>query len=72
MIGRSASLTEENRRKLTTLQSLQPKLRILTYDDLMATARANLEHILGPLSLIGQNTELYYFNSTDTKFSGFV
>jgi len=61
VIGRSESLTEENRRTLTTLQNDQPKLRILTYDDLIASARANLERILGPLSLTGENVRLYFF-----------
>jgi len=61
VIGRSESLTEENRRTLTTLQNEQPKLRILTYDDLLAGARANLERIFGPLSLTGQNVKLYFF-----------
>lgn len=61
VIGRSASLTEENRRKLATLQAQQSKLRILTYDDLVASARANLERILGPLDLRAQNVELYFY-----------
>ncbi len=53
VIGRSASLTEDNRHKLATLQAQQNKLRILTYDDLLASARANLERLLGPLALHG-------------------
>jgi hypothetical protein len=61
VIGRAASLTEENRRKLTTLQNQYRGLRILTYDDLLANARSNLERILGPLSLVGDNVRLYYF-----------
>jgi hypothetical protein len=61
IIGRSKSLTEENRRKLTTLQNEQPKLHVLTYDDLLAGARANLERILGPLTLTGHNVKLYFF-----------
>jgi Domain of unknown function (DUF4263) len=61
VIGRSASLTEENRRKLVSLQALQNKLQILTYDDLIARARANLERILGPLDFKGQNVELYFY-----------
>ncbi len=54
-------MIEDNRRKLVTIQNDQPKLRVLTYDDLLACARTNLEHILGPLSLIGQNVRLYFF-----------
>jgi hypothetical protein len=63
VIGRSDSLTDENRRKLTTLQNQINKLRILTYDDLLASARANLERILGPLSIRGENVRFYFFNS---------
>lgn len=63
VIGRSESLTDENRRKLTTLQNQISKLRILTYDDLLAGARANLERILGPLTLFitGENVRLCFF-----------
>jgi hypothetical protein len=61
VIGRSASLTEENRKKIAVLQAQQNKLRILTYDDLIGSARANVEKILGPLDLEGQNAELYFF-----------
>lgn len=61
VIGRSASLTDENRRKLTTLQAQHNKLRILTYDDLLASCRAHLERILGPLSLPEQNVEVFYY-----------
>jgi hypothetical protein len=64
VIGRSASLTDENRQKLVTLQAQQNKLRILTYDDLVASARANLERLLGPLTLIAQNAELYFFKES--------
>ena len=61
VIGRSESLSEENRRKLITLQAQQNKLRILTYDDLIASARANLERLFGPLSIVAHNAELYFF-----------
>ena len=61
VIGRSASLTEQNRRKLSTIQASQNKLRILTYDDLLAGARSNLERILGPMALRSQNAQLYFF-----------
>jgi hypothetical protein len=61
VIGRSASLTEQNRRKLSTIQASQNKLRILTYDDLLAGARSNLERILGPMALRSRNAQLYFF-----------
>ena len=63
VIGRSASLTSENRRKLVTLQDQQNKLSILTYDDLIAAARANLERIFGPLALRAENAEIYYYRT---------
>ncbi len=66
VIGRSASLSDENRRKLVTLQAQQSKLRILTYDDLLASCRAHLERILGPLTLPEQNVELYYYSEVPT------
>ena len=61
VIGRSATLTDDNRRKITTIQNQYGKLRILTYDDLLAAARANIERILGPLTITGQNTQLFFF-----------
>lgn len=64
VIGRAASLTDENRRKLATLQAQQSKLRILTYDDLLTSCRANVERILGPLTLSEHNVELYYYQET--------
>ena len=63
VIGRSQSLTDDNRQKLATIQAQHNKLRILTYDDLIASARANLEKMLGPLSLVAQNAEIYYFRN---------
>ncbi|HSS98794.1 MAG TPA: Shedu immune nuclease family protein [Terriglobales bacterium] len=60
VIGRSSSLTEENRRKLVTLQATQNKLRILTYDDLIAIARATLGRLFGPLDQ-PPTEEVYYY-----------
>ena len=61
VIGRSESLSDANRLKLVTLQAQQSKLRILTYDDLIASARANLERLFGPLKIVATNAELYFF-----------
>ena len=69
VIGRSASLTEDNRRKLATLQAQQNKLRIVTYDDLLASARANLEQLLGPLTLQGQNVTFYFYKESSPAAS---
>jgi Domain of unknown function (DUF4263) len=65
VIGRSASLTEENRRTLTVMQS--QRLSIMTYDDLIDRARANLEQLFGPLSLRAQNLEVYFYRSDVLK-----
>lgn len=60
VIGRSGNLTEENRRKLVTLQNMVPKLRIMTYDDLIANVKAVAENLFGPLWDIEGNAEVYY------------
>lgn len=67
VIGRSESLSDENRRKLVTLQERQPRLRILTYDDVLARARADLERLLGPLSMTGHNVEFYFFQGDASR-----
>ena len=57
VIGRSATLTERNRRKLAVMQGRHPGLTIMTYDELLDRARANF----GPLSLRAQNLNIYYY-----------
>ena len=59
VIGRSSSLTDHGRRKLQTLHNSMPWLKIMTYDDLIATARATAENILGPLWDPGPTAEVY-------------
>ena len=61
VIGRSESLTDDNRSKLTTIQSQNPKLRILTYDDVLEAARSTFEKLLGPLGLVTGGAELYFY-----------
>jgi hypothetical protein len=61
VIGRSASLTDENRKKLAVLQGQRPRLRIVTYDEMILTARANLARLLGPLSPKGKGGVRLYF-----------
>lgn len=60
VIGRSADLTEEDRRKLSTLQGQIPKLRILTYDELIQSSKAMAENLFGPLDITGQNIDIFY------------
>lgn len=62
VIGRSADLTDENRRTLTTIQNQHPKLRIQTYDDVLISARQNLERILGPFQ-IQSDADVYYYTA---------
>jgi len=59
VIGRTSGITEENRRKLATIQNQNPKLRILTYDDVIQNAKAVAENLFGPLGLAGNNIEIY-------------
>jgi hypothetical protein len=60
VIGRSASLNEENRRKLMTLENATPRVKIMTFDDLLANAKAAVENLLGPLWDPGPNAEVYF------------
>lgn len=60
VIGRSAALSDDDRRKLATLQSQIPRLRILTYDELIQSSRAVAENLFGPLDIAGHNLEIYY------------
>ena len=60
VIGRSTGLTDDNRRKIATIQERQPRLRIMTYDGVIANARAVFEKILGPLSLVVTGAQVYF------------
>jgi hypothetical protein len=63
VIGRSGSLTEVNRRSMTMMQGEQPRLTILTYDDLLQRSRAELERLLGPLLVQPFPGSIYFFRS---------
>lgn len=63
VIGRSASLSEGNRRKLATIQGQTPGLRILTYDDILTEARTTFENMLGPLVDQPGGTRMFLFGS---------
>jgi hypothetical protein len=67
VIGRSAGLTADHRKKLATIQEGQPRLRILTYDDVIANARTVFERILGPLSLVVVGDAQLYFHGPGPK-----
>lgn len=60
VIGRSASLTDENRRKIAAMQNQVPKLRVLTYEDLLQNAKAVAENLFGPLDITGENVDIAF------------
>ena len=60
VMGRTGTLSPENVRFLTTLTNQNPKLRVLTYDDVLLNAKAVVENLLGPLWFESGGTEVYY------------
>jgi len=64
VIGRSSSLTDENRRKLAAIENESPKSKIMTYDDIYESAKAVIENLLGPLNDDVGNTRVYYFEGS--------
>jgi hypothetical protein len=60
VIGRSADLSDDNRRKLIAMEAEKPKLKILTYDNLLGNAKATFENVLGPLWDPGPNAQVLY------------
>jgi hypothetical protein len=60
VMGRSASITPENRRSLVQIQSDRQHLTVLTYDDLVERARANLGRLFGSLSLKVSGARVYF------------
>ena len=60
VIGRSQSLLPRDRRKLQTMASESPKLRVMTYDDVYENAKAVFENLLGPIWDTGGATQIYY------------
>ena len=65
VIGRSSALTEQDRRKLIAMENDRPKLKIMTYDDLLANAKATYENILGPIWDPGPGAEVYLLPPND-------
>ena len=64
VIGRSSTLSPDNRRKLRAMENEQPKLRIMTYDDVYENAKAVIENLLGPIWDAGGETQIYYLKKT--------
>jgi hypothetical protein len=61
VIGRRESLSDENRRKIESLQAQQNKLRIMTYDDVILNAKESLSRILGNFDIHGENMDIFYY-----------
>lgn len=64
VIGRSNTLSPASRRKLRVMENEQPKLRIMTYDDVYENAKAVIENLLGPILASGGTTQVYYLKNT--------
>jgi hypothetical protein len=60
VIGRSAGLSEDDKRKLATMLRTLPKFRILTYDDALLAATQSITNLLGPLPITSGGVEVYY------------
>ena len=60
VIGRDSSLSLENRRTLVTQANQRPDLRVLTYDQVYANARAIIENLFGPIWEGLDGTLIYY------------
>jgi len=60
VIGRSASLSDEDKRKLATMQGTLPKFRILTYDDALIAATQAITNLLGSIPNTEGAVEIYY------------
>jgi len=61
VIGRAQTLSEDNRRKLVTIENESLRTKIMTYDDVFTNAKVLIENLLGPLWLGAGSTEVYYF-----------
>jgi hypothetical protein len=53
-------LTEEDKRKLVTMQGTLPQFRILTHDDALIAATQSITNLLGSLPTTEATVEIYY------------
>ena len=60
VMGRSKDLNADNRRKLIAIENDCPKLKIMTYDDVLNNAKTIIENLLGPFWSEMGATEIYY------------
>ena len=62
IIGRLDSLDDDNKRKLMSMENVNPRVKIMTYDDLYNRTKAVVENMFGSLWFESGNTEIYYIN----------
>lgn len=67
VIGRSSTVSDENRLKLMTLQNQVANLRILTYDDLINSAKSVAENLFGPLNIVTSNADIYFVSKSRSE-----
>ena len=60
VIGRSANLTAANRSKLRVMAEAEPRISIITYDDLLSNARAIVDNLFGPDWDLPSHTRVLY------------
>ncbi|HLM02710.1 MAG TPA: Shedu anti-phage system protein SduA domain-containing protein, partial [Pyrinomonadaceae bacterium] len=60
VIGRSQTLSSDNKRKLATIENERPKTKILTYDDVLQNAKVVVENLLGPISAASGQSRVFY------------
>jgi hypothetical protein len=72
VIGRSNTLSAEDRRKLQTIENQSPREKIMTYDDVLTNAKAAIENIVGPLWMVQGSAEVYILPKRDPPSDGRV
>jgi hypothetical protein len=60
VIGRSQSLSADDRRALTAMENETPRVKIMTYDDVYDNAKAVVENLLGPILEVVGMTQIYF------------
>lgn len=60
VIGRSTTMTAENRAKLAVMANSVPRLEIMAYDDVLARAKQIVDNLLGPYWAVPSHTRVFY------------
>jgi hypothetical protein len=58
VIGRSGDLSRDDERKLKTMRTTQPRIAVLTYDQLLQSARSAFTNLFGALNLASPKVNL--------------